>query len=345
VHGAGLLTGAVEWIHGTISKEIGSWIFCCREMLRYGFYTMFRERVVGMTGEVYKKIQRILGIILLANLAVAVLKIAVGSLIRSASMTADGFHSLTDGSSNIIGMIGIHLASKPIDEDHPYGHKKFETLAGLFIAGILFAIAGKIILDSILWFAHPPIPQISLESIIVLIGTMIVNILVCVFENKQGKKLNSQILISDAMHTRSDIYISIGVLMTLLGIKLGLPAIIDPVASLIVSGFILRAACGIFKSTSEVLVDKAALDTEKIRELVLSFEQVKDAHNIRSRGSKNDLHIDMHIMTEPQMSVEESHALIHAIEKKIQEDVHENTQVIVHLEPYHELERSELETR
>ncbi|MBE3102204.1 MAG: cation diffusion facilitator family transporter, partial [Firmicutes bacterium] len=114
-----------------------------------------------MNGENFNKVRQVLWIILFANLAVAALKIIIGIIIKSSSMTADGFHSLTDGSSNIVGLVGIRLASKPIDEDHPYGHKKFETLAGLFIAGMLFFIGGKIILDAINRFTHPVIPNIS----------------------------------------------------------------------------------------------------------------------------------------------------------------------------------------
>jgi cation diffusion facilitator family transporter len=147
-------------------------------------------------------------------------------------------------------------------------------------------------------------------------------------------KLGSKILISDSMHTRSDIYVSTGVLATLTGIRAGLPPIIDPIASLIVAGFIFYAAYEIFKDNSDVLVDKVAVDIKKVRDITLSFVEVKDTHNIRSRGSGNDLHIDMHIMTEPDMSIEESHKLIHSIEEKMREEISENVQVIAHLEPY-----------
>jgi cation diffusion facilitator family transporter len=282
----------------------------------------------------YKKAKQVLWIILFANLAVAGLKIAAGILIRSSSLTADGFHSLTDGSSNIVGLIGIRLASKPVDNDHPYGHRKFETLAGLFIAGMLFFISGKLIWDSISWFKNPVVPDVTVESLITLIATLCVNIFVCVYEYRKGKALGSQILISDSMHTRSDIFISVGVLATLIGIKAGLPPIIDPIASIIVSGFIIFAAYEIFRDNSNVLVDKAVVDMEKIRNITLSFEKVKDAHNIRSRGSKNDLHIDMHILTEPDMNVEESHELIHNIEDQIRREININAQVIAHLEPF-----------
>lgn len=287
-----------------------------------------------MSESIYIKVKKVLWVILFANFGVAGLKLIVGTLIKSASMTADGFHSLSDGSSNIVGLIGIRLASKPVDEDHPYGHKKFETLTGLFISGMLFFIGGKIIVDATDRFMNPILPQITIESLVALLVTLGINIFVCVYEYNKGQKLGSQILISDSMHTRSDIYVSVGVLVTLIGIKLGLPPIIDPIASLIVSGFIIFAAYEIFKDNSSVLVDKVAVDTEKIKNIALSFEQVKDTHNIRSRGSKNDLHIDMHIMTEPDMSVEESHKLIHNIEEKVREEINNNVQVIAHIEPY-----------
>ena len=213
-----------------------------------------------MTANTYKKVSFVLWVILFANFTVALLKIIIGSIIHSASMTADGFHSLTDGSSNIVGLIGIRLASKPVDKDHPYGHRKFEPLTGLFIAGMLFLIGGKIVINAIGSFRNPVVPNITIESLIVLIITLGINIFVSLYEYKVGKKLGSQILISDSMHTRSDIYVSIGVLATLVGVKLGLPPIIDPIASLVVAGFIFYAAYEIFKDNSDVLLDKVAVE-------------------------------------------------------------------------------------
>ncbi|MDD3174223.1 MAG: cation diffusion facilitator family transporter [Herbinix sp.] len=289
---------------------------------------------MAMRAEAYKKVKQVLWIILFANLGVAVLKIMIGTIIRSSSMTADGFHSLTDGSSNIVGLIGIKIASKPVDEEHPYGHRKFETLAGLFISGMLIFVSGKIIVEAISRLVNSVMPNITLESLFVLLITLFINVFISVYEYKRGRELKSQILLSDSMHTRSDIYVSIGVLVTLICIKIGLPPIVDPIASLLVAGMIIHAAYEIFKDNSNVLVDKAVVNTDKIKDITLSFEQVKDTHNIRSRGSENDLHIDMHIMTEPDMSVDESHKLIHSIEEKMREEINENVQVIAHIEPF-----------
>lgn len=283
----------------------------------------------------YKKVKQVLFIILIANLGVALLKIIVGTSIQSSSMTADGFHSISDGTSNVVGLIGVSIASKPIDKEHPYGHKKFEVISGLFIGAMLFFIGGKVIIESIGRFSNPITPTITIESLIVLVITLLINIFVCSYEYKIGKKLNSYILISDSLHTKSDIFVSIGVLATLIGVRLGLPSIIDPIASLVVAGFILHASYEIFKSTIDVLVDRAVIDEENIREILKNFKEIKDVHNIRSRGSESDAYIDMHVMVDPSITIVKSHELDHKIEKAIKANINENAQVIIHMEPFY----------
>mgnify|MGYP001945833707 CR=1 FL=1 len=284
----------------------------------------------------YKKIKHVLWVILFANLAVAFIKIVIGTLIGSASMVADGYHSLTDGSSNIVGLVGIYIATKPIDENHPYGYRKFEMMAGLFIAGMLFLTCGKIIIEAINRIINPVKPEVTVLSLISLLLTLIINIFVCVFEYKAGIKFNSQILVSDSMHTRSDVFVSFGVLVTLISIRCGLPMIVDPVISFVVVCFIIHAAIGILKDNSSILLDKAVVDTKQVINIAMEFDQVKNIHKVRSRGSMNDLYIDMHIMTEPELSVEISHELFHRIEDKFKESINPNIQLTAHIEPYRE---------
>lgn len=284
----------------------------------------------------YKKIKSILWIILFANMGTALLKILAGTAISSASLVSDGYHSITDGASNIVGIIGIYFASKPHDKEHPYGHSKFEVITGLFIGMMLLFIAGKVSLETLSSFKNPSPPNVSVESLIALIITLIINVLVSTYEYKKGKELNSHILISDSVHTKSDIFISIGVLVTLVGVKLGLPAIIDPIASLVVAGFVLHAAYEIFKSTIDILVDRATVDDSDIEEILKQYKEVKDFHNIRSRGSEFNIHVDMHIIVDSQMTVEEAHKLSHDIEESIRAITNKHTQVIAHIEPYHE---------
>jgi len=199
---------------------------------------------------------------------------------------------------------------------------------------MLFLASGKIILGAFERINNPIIPEVTIESLLVLIFTLIVNIVVSLVEYRKGKELNSQILISDSMHTRSDIYISLGVLATLIGIKLGLPPIIDPMVSLVVAGFIIHAGYEIFRENSDVLVDGAAVDSDVIKTIVKNFEEVMDVHKIRSRGSISNLHIDLHIEVDPKLDVERSHELVHDIEDAIRENFNKNSHVIVHVEPY-----------
>ncbi|PKM50440.1 MAG: cation transporter [Firmicutes bacterium HGW-Firmicutes-7] len=266
---------------------------------------------------------------------VAVMKIFIGSVVHSVSITADGFHSLSDATSNIVGLIGIKIAARPIDEKHPYGHRKFETLSGLFISVMLFYIALKTIYFGILRLVYPRPIIISMESVVVLLITIGINLVVAVYEYKKGLVLNSEVLISDAIHTRSDIFVSIGVLISILCIKLGVSPVIDAVSAVVIAAFIFHAAFEIFISASSVLVDKRVIDEHTLKQIVMSYSQVKEAHKIRSRGKKDDIFVDMHILTDPGMSIEESHTLMHNIEEKIKEDLNSNIQLIVHFEPFY----------
>jgi cation diffusion facilitator family transporter len=292
-----------------------------------------------MNRENYKKVRFVLWAVMFANFAVCALKLVVGTLIKSSSLTADGFHSLSDGSSNIVGLIGIAMASRPVDEDHPYGHSKFETLASLFIAGMLAVLGVEIVTGAIERFSHPVTPEVTLPSLIALVVTLGINIAVTTVEHKQGIKLKSSILVSDAMHTRSDIYVSLGVLATLGGIRLGLPSVIDPIASLVVAGFIGFAAWSIIRETSVVLLDKSAVDHEKIAQIALGVDNVKGVHKVRSRSAGPDCFIELHVQMNPELSLEESHQCTHRIIAAIREQLGEQTQVTIHTEPYHDAEK------
>src|SRR5690554_170264 len=294
---------------------------------------MFAKRS-GLMKSKAAEVKRILWLILLANVLVASVKIVLGQVIKSSSMTADGFHSLTDGSANLVGLIAVFIAAKPVDENHPYGHKKFETLAGLLISVFLFFLGGNILFHAVRGFNNPVVPEITGASLLILLITLGINTIISVYELKAGERLGSNILIADSYHTRSDIYISLGVLITLAGIKLGLPAVIDSVVSLVVVVFIFHAAGEILLPTCGVLADQAVFDRSVIAKMVSEFAEVKDVHEIRSRGREDDRYIDLHIELDPAMSVEESHYLIHKIEYEIRTQIGVAVQVLIHVEPY-----------
>lgn len=282
-----------------------------------------------------KQVKRILWLILFLNLGVAVAKIIVGTIAKSASMVADGIHSVSDGTSNVVALIGLAVSSKPEDEKHPYGHGKFEVLTSLFIGAMLLVVAGGIFKEAYERIFNPIMPQFDLTSIIVLLVTLIINIFVCTYEARQGRKLNSYLLTADAMHTKSDIFVSLGVLLSIIAIKLGAPPIVDPIASAIVGAFIVVAAFDIIRSTGAVLADEAALDHAKIESIARSFPEVLDVHRIRSRGNEPHIFLDMHIKLDPLMPLGRAHGLAHDIEDQIKAQISHEINVTMHMEPYH----------
>lgn len=287
------------------------------------------------TEERFQKIRRVLIYVLILNWGVAAAKLFYGWVIRSASMKADGFHSFSDGASNLLGLLGIWIASRPIDRSHPYGHKKFETLTSIIISGLLFFVCLNVVREGVIRFLHPVVPAVSVKSFLVMGVTLAINIGVMIYESRRGKALGSDVLVADALHTRADIFTSSSVIITLIGIKLGYP-ILDPIATLIIAFFIGHAAVGILKESSRVLSDGVAIRTEEIEKVVLSIRGVKECHKVRSRGRPDDIHIDLHVLVDPDMDVHKAHHLSYAIENKIRRDFQGVTDVVVHMEPLEE---------
>jgi len=285
------------------------------------------------TQEHYRHIRRILVWVLILNWAVALAKIIYGLFSRCTSMTADGFHSLADGASNIICLVGIHFACQPKDSDHPYGHKKYETFFSLGIAALLFIVSFNLIRQGLVRLYNPIIPQIDIRSFIVMVVTMAINFWVMNYEHKKGEMLHSDILVSDAMHTKADIFTSLSVIIALVVIKLGYP-ILDPIATLFISLFIAAAGFNIIKQSSRVLCDTAPImDVKRITNIVLSIQGVKTCHKVRTRGRPDDIHVDLHVQVNPDMHVDKAHKISYTIEEAIRKGIPEVTDVVVHIEP------------
>nr|WP_291625138.1 cation diffusion facilitator family transporter [Clostridium sp.] len=281
----------------------------------------------------YIKVKKILAILLLTNLFVAISKVLVGFVINSSSVMADGFHSISDSASNIVGIIGITLASKPKDTEHPYGHKKFETISSIIIGLMLLVLGFNVIKTSIVKIFVTSEMNITIESLVIILITLIINIFVAIYENNQGHKLNSNLLIADSLHTKSDIFISIGVLLALLTIKLGLPPIVDILASFIVSFFIFHASYEIIKNNISALTDKVIIEEDVITNILKEFKAIEDVHNIRSRGYNDYIFLDMHIKVDSNLNVDEAHTLVHEIESTLNTKLDKKVDLIIHVEP------------
>ena len=283
--------------------------------------------------EYFGNIRRTLILVLVLNWAVALAKIIFGLASRCVSITADGFHSLSDGASNIVGLVGINIASQPTDKDHPYGHKKYETFFSLGIAMLLFLVAFNLFKEGMNRIYHPLTPEIDFKSFTVMLITLAINIWVMKYEYKKGKALRSDILVSDAMHTKADIFTSLSVIAALVMIKFGHP-IMDPIVTILISLFIVHAGYDIVKDSSRILCDTAAiLDTKRIVNTVLGIEGVKTCHKIRTRGRPDDIYVDLHVQVNSDMRMDDAHKISYRIEEAIKKAVPEVTDVVVHMEP------------
>ncbi len=283
----------------------------------------------------YRRIRNILILILVLNLAVSLIKLGFGWYTDSLSIVSDGFHSLFDGFSNLIGIIGIIIASRPPDSEHPYGHGKFETLASLGIAVILFFTCFQILSSAWDRIVNPLTPEISLASFLIIGSTLFINFLISWFENREGKRLGSNILIADSLHTRSDVYSSIAVIIGFVAIESGY-VIADSIVSILIAILIAKTGIDIIKSSSDVLLDRATINSQKIRGVVNSLDEVKDCHKIRTRGPISNVYVDLHIELESCLTLDEAHDISHEVEEKLKNSFYCVKDVTVHIDPCEE---------
>lgn len=286
----------------------------------------------------YKKIQKIQLIVILLNIATSISKLIIGTITKSVSITADGFHSMADGLNNVVGMIGVYFAFQPVDEKHPYGHRKFETLATLFISGLLIITSISLLKGAYGRFNNPVIPTVTKSSFLVMLFSIFVNIGVTTFEKKKGMALQSDFLISDATHTLSDVFVSISVMATLIAIKTGYPWL-DTLVSVFIAILIAKAAYDIIKNGVNVLCDAIVLDPNDISNVVCEFSEIHSCHKIRSRGCSDDIHLDLHVVASNDMTLEKAHVLVHKIDSLLKSRFPGVTDVNVHVDPHSYCER------
>ncbi|HZH74669.1 MAG TPA: cation diffusion facilitator family transporter [Archangium sp.] len=279
-----------------------------------------------------RRIRTVLAAILAANWAVALAKVIFGLRSDAAAVTADGLHSFIDGGSNVLGLVAMSVASRPADEDHPYGHGKFEALASLGIGamiGIAMLELGRMALDSLLHDRHPEVTPLMVG---VMVTTLLINLAVTTLERRQGEKLKSPLLLADARHTLSDVAVSLAVLASLGLVWLGYPKA-DGLVTLVVMVVVARVGWGIVKQAVGILSDTARLDPLKVEALIRSVPGVLSCRDVRSRGMEGTVYVDLKIEVDPQLTTARAHELADAVEQRIQAQYPEVVDVVVHVEP------------
>jgi cation diffusion facilitator family transporter len=233
----------------------------------------------------------------------------------------------------VIGLIGMWAASHPPDEAHPYGHRKFESFAAFAISVFLFLACFKILEGSYDRLMNPNVPRVTTLSFVVMLATIGINLFVTRYEQRRSTELKSEILHADSMHTLSDVYSSVSVLIGLIAVGLGFP-VLDPIIAVVIAGFIGRTGFQILFETSRVLSDASCLDPRLVREIVIQIPGVKSCHSIRTRGLENHIFVDCHIQVPSDMTTERAHDLVHVIEDRIKKEMSEVADVVIHVEPF-----------
>jgi cation diffusion facilitator family transporter len=248
------------------------------------------------------------------------------------AVVADGFHSLVDSSSNLIGLAAISLARRPADDHHPYGYQRYETLGALSIGVLMLVAAWEIASAIIERYLQGGEPEIDLISLVLVMMTFPVNLVVVILERRSGKQLQSEILLADARHTQTDLYVTGSVLFSLVGIWLGW-VWLDLVVAAGVVVLIVRSAIGILRDASLWLTDRMVVDIDQVAEVAYSVPGVLFVHRIRSRGTPEAAFVDLHIKVSPSMSTSRAHAIASEVERRMVDEIETVKEVLVHIEP------------
>ena len=279
-----------------------------------------------------REIRRVLWVTLALNLLVSAAKIAAGLLTATLSLVADGYHSLLDASGNVLGLTTLGIAHKPPDEDHQYGHRKFEVLASMGISILLFATAFEILRESLSRLRGGSEPVLSWVSIVAAAGTLAVNFFVARYEARMGRILRSPFLLADAEHTRSDIYATLGVLAALIMIRAGYPWA-DPVAAAAIAAVIVAAGWRILTAGVDIISDRRVVDPLAIEAVALAFPGARGCRRVRTRGFEDAAFLDLTILLDPELSLKEAHDLCDRVEEELRRRFPQLVDIVIHQEP------------
>ena len=293
---------------------------------------VLNEAAADAAGARYDSVVRVLYRVLFANLAVALAKIVLGYVTGAVSILSDGFHSLTDSASNVVALVGVSVARRPPDAEHPYGHRKYETMASVGILVFLIVVLVQVLSSAADRFVNGGTPRVFPEGIGLMTITLIVNLFVVSYELREGRRLRSEVLRADAKHTRSDVLTSGAVLGALLGVWLGYP-ILDPLAAVLVAGFIGHACWSIAQEASRILGDQIVMAESEVRAVVQSVPDVLGCEKIRTRGAADYVFLDLHLWLDGRTPLDTAHATSHVVKDRLMARFPQLADVVIHIEP------------
>lgn len=279
------------------------------------------------------EIRATLLVILLLNAIVVAAKVVVGVRTGSLSVLGAALESGFDMLNNVVGIVLVGIAARGPDEDHPYGHEKFETLGALAIVGFLSISCFELLREGVRYMVAGRTPRSpSLTELLVILATMAINLIVVWYERRRGRQLESAFLLADAAHTGSDIYVTAAALASLVLAHMGL-GFIDPILAIAVALVIGWNGYQIVRGTVPVLVDQRAVDASEIRRLLSVIPGISDVPSVRSRAMASGvLFAEVTICVDANTTVQDAHRIADAVEERLAEKLGAS-EVTVHVEP------------
>lgn len=285
-----------------------------------------------------RQVRRVLRVTLAANLVVVTAKLVAGVLSGALSVVAEAAHSSVDAVNNIVALVFARVAAAAPDEEHPYGHAKFETLGAVTIVAFLSITVYELVSSALRRLIEGTArPQVSAPLIAVVVGSAAVSLLVSGYEKRRARELRSELLAADAAHTRADVWASAAVLVGLAFVARGY-ARADAIFTLLVAAIIARAGWKILRRTVPVLVDERAVDPDAIRDIALANDAVRDVYSVRSRGRRSHVFAELTIAVDATLDVEQAHRIADDVERRVTKAIGAR-EVVVHVEPAHARQR------
>jgi cation diffusion facilitator family transporter len=264
--------------------------------------------------------QRVLLVVLAANVALAIGIGGFGLWTGSLAMIADGLHALLHALGTLVGLVGVVLAARPPDRSHPYRYERYEPLAALGIVGFMFLAVGEILAQAWGRLVGEPAPAISPWSFVVMSIAIVSTLSLAVWERRRGEDLHSEVWVTDGRRALADVLISISVLVGLVGALLGLP-MADVLVSVGIAAMIAWAGWTRLRSLSAILTDATVADIDQIEHAALGVEGVRGVHGVRARGAAGTARIDLHVAVDPDLPTAEAHELTHRVVGRVRAEV------------------------
>lgn len=276
------------------------------------------------------------------NAALLTFKFIAGVMGNSSAMIADAVHSLSDFVTDILVLVFVSISAKPQDTSHDYGHGKFETIASFLIGLALVAAAIGIVVSGALklwaWWGGAELESPGWIALWAAVLSVVIKELLYQYTARRGRKLDSQVMIANAWHHRSDALSSVGAAAGI-GLALWLGqhwAVFDPLASVVVGLMLMKVAYELLKTSINELTESSlpAETEQEIEQIILSFGDVRQPHNLRTRRIGNRIAIEAHVRMDGRLPLETVHERATTIERKLKERFGNNTHVTLHMEPF-----------